>query len=155
MKGNGFLKKFLQSILIAIFIFIATCNLANAVTQQELDNYKRYLQQGSNALKVTKNYNEAIVNFEKALKINPDDYNTLCALAISYGYIGNNAKAEEILLLATRKFPNEWLAYTFLGDIKFFQKQTEAGKYYYKKAIGLSSMPQNYRVQYQQMLQKM
>ena len=147
--------KKLQCFLIIFMLFVGLSNSANALTAEELNNYKYYLQQGSNALKVTKNYNEAIVNFEKALKINPNDYNTLCALAISYGHTGNNIKAEEILLTATKKFPNEWLAYTFLGDIKLFQKQRQAGISYYKKAISLPSMPQNYRVQYQKMMQKM
>ncbi len=149
------MKKYINYFISIFILSFGLFHFAFCATNAELNNYRNYLQQGANALKVTKNYNEAIVNFEKALKINPNDYNTLCALAISYGYIGNNTKAEEILLTAKRKFPNEWLAYTFLGDIKLYKNQRQAGIQYYKKAISLPSMPEDYRIKYKQMMEKM
>lgn len=61
-------------------------------------------------------YPQARVEFERELKIQPEDYNALLLLGISDVALREFAAAEAALLHATRLRPNESFAYLYLGE---------------------------------------
>jgi len=79
-------------------------------------------------------YPQARVEFEKELKIHPDDYNALLLLGISAVALRDFPAAETALLHAKRLRPNEALAYLHLGEVfietkHFFQAIETLQKY--------------------------
>ncbi len=146
------LKKFLISFVITLIMASGAAYFVFANTSSPAD-FKTYLNRGSKAF-MSKNYSAAIVDFEKAIALNPNSYEIYCALGMSYGYTGNIKKAEETLILATKKFPNEWAAYTFLGDIKHQQRQTPAAVDYYRKALNSPTLPQDKRTGLQKVIRE-
>ncbi len=148
------MKKFLTSFIITFILALGIAYYAFANPPQANNDFKIHMAQASRAF-VTKDYNTAIVNFEKAIAANPNNYEAYCALGMSYGYIGKLQKAEETLLLATKKFPNEWMAYTFLGDIKHQQKHTPMAIEYYKKALNAPTLPQDKKAGMQSIVQQL
>lgn len=148
------MKKFLASFVITFILALGIAYYAFAnPPQANSNNFKIYMGQASRAF-VAKDYNTAIANFEKAIAANPNNYEAYCALGMSYGYTGNVKKAEETLLIAAKKFPNEWMAYTFLGDIKHQQKQTPMAIEYYKKALNAPTLPQDKKAGIQNIIQQ-
>lgn len=99
-----------------------------------------------------KDFDAAIVNLNSALKYNPDSYSTYCLLGTSYGYKNDTKNAHRVLLEAVKKFPEEWNAYIFLGDIERTSKNYPSALEYYEKAVGLASMPEETRVYYRKMI---
>ncbi len=152
------MKKFLILFTAALILTFGGINFALAANPpakpaSTANDFKTYMAHASKAL-TGKDYNTAIINFKKAIEINPNNYEAYCALGMSYGYLGKIKEAEETLILATKKFPNEWMAYTFLGDIKQAQHLTPLAIEYYKKAMSLPSMPQENKVKYEALIQK-
>lgn len=136
-------KIFILAVLITIF-------LGSKVFAGDFENY---YNAGYKAYK-NKNYQSAVYNFEKALKANDKFYDTYWLLGISYGLSNNPQKSEEILIKATQKFPDEWRAYTFLGDIKRAQHLTPSAIDYYEKAISLPSMPEDGKKYYKELIKQ-
>ena len=119
--------------------------------QSVAEDFNTYYKNGHKAFD-NKNYNLAIDNLEKALNLNSNNYNLYCLLGLSYGMSGNIKKSEEIFSLAVKKFPHEWRAYTFLGDIKRGQHLTPAAIDYYEKAINSPTLPKNYKDYYRKLI---
>lgn len=67
---------------------------------------------------------KAILEFEQAIKIEPDYVEAIVNLGIAYGQQGQYDKAEIYLKLATEKDPNNFRAYDNLSYLYFLQ-----GKY--------------------------
>lgn len=148
------MKKILISIALVLTIIFGFLYFTNINAKAAINNdYKIYLKQGAHNLYVTKNYSAAVSDFEKALQLNPNEYSIYCLLGMSYGQIGNVKKSEEILTLATKKFPDEWVAYTFLGDIKHQQKQTPIAIEYYKKALNSPTLPNDKKAGLEKIIQ--
>lgn len=147
------MKKFLISFVITLILFCTAFFAFANTARSSTEDFKIYMAQASKAF-VIKDYNTAIANFEKAITVNPNNYEAYCALGMSYGYVGNIKKAEETLITATRKFPNEWMAYTFLGDIKHQTKQTPAAVDFYKKALNAPTLPADKRAGIQKIIQE-
>lgn len=121
-------------------LFIGTVILFITGFQVFAGDLEKYINDGYRNFK-NENYKSAIVNFENALKLNDNIYDLYCDLGISYGMTGNGAKAEELFKTAIKKFPNEWRAYTFLGDMERARVHTPKAIDYYEKAISLPTMP--------------
>ena len=136
-------KIFILAVLITIF-------LSSKVFAGDFENY---YNTGYNAYK-KQNYQSAVYYFEKALQANDKFYDTYWLLGISYGLSNNLKKSEEILIKATQKFPDEWRAYTFLGDIKRAQHLTSPAIDYYEKAISLPSMPEDGKKYYKELIRQ-
>ena len=100
-----------------------------------------------------KDYDTAITSFTNALKYNPDSYSTYCLLGTSYGYKNETKEAHKVLTEALRKYPDEWNAYIFLGDLERSAKNFDAALEYYEKAVQLESMPADTKVYYQNVIQ--
>jgi len=153
------LKKFLilfaAALMFSTFTF-ETTHFASANPPAKPANaandFKTYMMHASKAF-VAKDYNTAIINFKKAIEINPNSYEAYCVLGMSYGYLGKVKEAEETLILATKKFPNEWVAYTFLGDIKHQLGQTPAAVDYYRKALNSPTLPKDKKAGLQKVIQ--
>lgn len=62
-------------------------------------------------------YPQARVEFEKELKLRPDDYNALLLLGISDVALRDFSAAEAALLHATRLRPDEAFPYLYLGEV--------------------------------------
>lgn len=62
-------------------------------------------------------YPQARVEFERELKLHPDDYNALLLLGISAVALRDFPAAEAALLHAKRLRPDEFFAYLYLGEI--------------------------------------
>lgn len=144
------MKKFLISLAAALVLALGSAQFALANTLPPQADFKTYMAHAAKAF-VTKDYNTAIINFKKAIEINPNNYEAYCALGMSYGYLGKTKEAEETLITATKKFPNKWVAYTFLGDIKRAQGLTPLAVDYYDKAIKLPSLPEAKKAEIQKL----
>ena len=144
------MKKFLISFVIALILLFGAAHYTLANTPQVNNDFKTYMAHASKAF-AAKDYNTAIINFKKAIQINPNNYGAYCILGMSYGYLGKAKEAEETLILATKKFPNEWVAYTFLGDIKRAQGLTPLAVDYYDKAIKLPSLSETKKTEIQKL----
>ena len=91
-------KKELVLLLIVSILFFFS-GRAEAAKSPE-----NYFSEGSSAF-AGKNYREAARQFEKALKVNPEDANAYYYLGNCYFYLGNQQKAEECLQKAVELDP--------------------------------------------------
>ena len=106
----------------------------------EAMSYKNDFKEAESAYKA-KNYTDAILGFNQVLKDNPKNYKAHCMLAMSYAQKGDNNSAEMVLTRAIEMFPDEWNAYTILGDIKRSEHNYGVAIEYYKKAIATPTIP--------------
>lgn len=136
--------------LFLIFSFFVSLTLPCSA---ENPNFIKAYNQGLQAFKV-KDYDNAIADFNNALKYNSNSYQTYCLLGMSYGSIGQIQKSEDILEKAVKLYPNEWKAYTFLGDIKKSQKNYPIAIEYYEKAISLPSLPADGKAYYKKTIEQ-
>lgn len=134
-----------------IFIFFIVCIFSCLPSFSQYSN--NYYIAGCKAFK-NKEYKTAIYNLEKAIQTDDNLYEAYCLLGISYGLNNDVKKSEEILIKATKKFPDRWNAYTFLGDIKRAQHLTSGAIDYYEKAKSLPSMPENGKKYYTNLIQQ-
>ncbi len=113
----------------------------------EAMSYKNDFKEAESAYKA-KNYTDAILGFNQVLKDNPKNYKAHCMLAMSYAQKGDNNSAEMVLTRAIEMFPDEWNAYTILGDIKRSEHNYGVAIEYYKKAIATPTIPDEGKVHY-------
>ena len=78
------MKKFLTSFIITFILALGIAYYAFANPPQANNDFKIHMAQASRAF-VTKDYNTAIVNFEKAIAANPNNYEAYCALGMKIG----------------------------------------------------------------------
>ena len=141
------MKKALN-IFISVFIFASLLFLSGCMKSF---NFSAEYNKGLKAYK-EKDYEKAIVSLNKALEANPRSYSTHCLLGLSYGFINDYPRAENVLKRAVKEFPNDWNAYIFLGDVKRSERKYQEALEYYQTAVGLPSMPDDDRVYYQNMI---
>lgn len=84
------------------------------------------------------NTDQAIENFQRILKNNPDDYDTLCYLARAHGLTGRFRQAESDAKKAIAIDDEKHLAYYILGEILRIQKKYAEAIPYLKKAMELN-----------------
>jgi tetratricopeptide (TPR) repeat protein len=83
------------------------------------------------------NFVQAIIVYEKALKLNPDDVDTHNDLALAYLYTGRAEKAIETIKKGTKLDPAYQRIWLTQGFILLSQKKQEEGKEALEKAVGL------------------
>lgn len=90
-----------------------------------------------------KDYQRAIVNYKQALAIKPDIPSAQVNMAISYGYLGQTAIAEQ-LLLKVLETPTTQRGVVFfqLAQLSEKQKRDEQAVEWYKSALGTEFPPQ-------------
>lgn len=126
---KNFLKVFF---LLVVFISSMCVSFANSFLTDYRAGYDAYTQ---------KDYKKAVKIFENLLAQNYDDYNVYCLLGMSYGGLGQGKQAEAMFMAAIKKNPDNFPAYTFLGDMRRTQRRYPEAIGYYQKALKLSSMP--------------
>lgn len=143
------MKNFSKYILIAIVLcatfVLSGCSSLNF--RQEYDKGVRFYNE--------KNYNEAIIAFNKALNYKPDSYSALCLLGASYAYKKDYKMAETTFLDATKLFPDYWNAYVFLGELKHRQKDYMLAIEYYEIAVTLESMGGKEKTYYKKLIKEL
>ncbi len=87
-----------------ILLLIASSLLFFSGRAEAVKSAENYFSEGVSAF-AEKNYREAVRQFEKALKVNPEDANTYYYLGNCYGYLGDKQKAEECLEKAVELDP--------------------------------------------------
>jgi tetratricopeptide (TPR) repeat protein len=87
-------------------------------------------------------YPEARIEFERELKIQPEDYNTLLLLGIADVALRDFGPAEAALLHATRLRPKESSAYLYLGEIASETKRCPLAVNSLEKYISLVREPE-------------
>ena len=116
-------------------------------------SYKDDFQTAKNSYDA-KNYTDAILGFNNVLKTNPKNYKAHCMLAMSYAKKGENNSAEMVLTRAIELFPDEWNAYTILGDMKRSEHNYSLAIEYYKKAIASPKITDDGKVHYLKEIEK-
>ena len=86
-------------------------------------------------LQIKKQYNEAIINFKKALKINPNYYECMFNLGKLYSDIDQLDKSKELYQNVIKLNPNFYQAYNNLGSIYKIQGQYIEAINSYKKVL--------------------
>jgi tetratricopeptide (TPR) repeat protein len=92
--------------------------------------------------------NEAMIHCEKALLLNPYDYNTLVRTAKAYELLGENNKAIDALRLAIEVNPGYAKAYNDLCILLLRAGKVEDAMKIYSKAVELNSNKDNLELQY-------
>jgi len=87
-------------------------------------------------------YADAIISFDSALKLQPDDPDVLRELGIAYALSHREREAEETLLRAIRLRTNDWVAYKDLGTFYYRTGRLEEALAQFKRAVDLT--PDNY-----------
>jgi tetratricopeptide (TPR) repeat protein len=87
-------------------------------------------------------YPQARMEFERELKLHPEDYNALLLLGISAVALRDFPAAEAALLHATRLRPEEFFAYLYLGEIYSETKRIPQGIETLEKYLRLVPDPQ-------------
>lgn len=141
------MKKLITTLLFLICISLALPSFAENL------NFINVYNSGIKSFQAKK-YDCAIKDFSLALKYNPKSYKTLCFLGMSYGSKGDAKNAEKFLKEAVKLYPNQWNAYTFLGDMRRAEHNHPVAIEYYKKAISLPSMPPEYKGYYQKIIEQ-
>lgn len=116
-------------------------------------SYKDEFKEAENSYKA-QNYTDAILGFTDIIKTNPKNYKAHCLLAMSYAKKGENSSAEMVLTRAVELFPDEWNAYTILGDIKRSEHNYALAIEYYKKALASPKIPDEGKVHYLKEIEK-
>lgn len=114
-------------------------------------NYNGEYKKGVKAYN-EKEYDVAIVSLSNALNHNPDSYSTYCYLGTAYLYKGDDGNAEKILREAIKKYPEQWNAYTFLGELKRKQHDYASAIECYENAVKLESMPEESKPYYKKLI---
>ncbi|HJP19862.1 MAG TPA: tetratricopeptide repeat protein [Nitrospinota bacterium] len=91
-------------------------------------NFKLAIQNNPDAFKyhrnlgnlyfISKRYNEALVLFDRSLKLNPDDYEVFIASGLANLKLGNNEKAYEMFSETLRLQPGNKIAKSLLKQLK-------------------------------------
>ncbi len=138
------MKKFFKFIVILqLCLFVNCISYASDFATEYNAGYTAFSQ---------KDYKTAVKIFENLLDQNYDDYHVYCLLGISYASTGQAEQAEKVFIKAIEKFPNEFTAYTFLADLRRAQRRYPEAIGYYKKALSLSSMPDDGRKFYENLI---
>ena len=87
------------------------------------------------ALAKKKEYDSAIVEFQKALKIDPERISALLRLADLYLTKRNINEAKELYLNVIGKDPNQWWAHDRLGTILEREKDLKGALEHYEKSV--------------------
>lgn len=101
-----------------------------------------------------KNYTDAILGFNKIVKDDPKNYKAYCMLAMSYAQKGESVSAQNVLTGAIEKFPNEWNAYTIMGDILRSEHNYPLAIEYYKKALASPKITNDGKVRYLKLIEQ-
>ena len=84
------------------------------------------------------NYAQAVIVYEKALKLSPDDVDTYNDLGLAYLYTGRSGEAIETLRKGTETDPAYQRIWLSLGFTLLSQKQEEEGRKALEKAVALN-----------------
>jgi Tfp pilus assembly protein PilF len=124
----------------AVFLF-SLASLALAAPSDQT-KYIEHVQKG-HSYALTGMADQAIKEFEEALKYSPDDYDLHHRLGNLYGCPKGNPHLRDSMRLE----PNHWQAYSDLGLCLIKQGQTKEGRSLVEQALKLN--PQNPQLQYQ------
>ena len=114
-----------------IFSFILSC--APTAVKKEEKSWQFYYDLGMSSYQA-KNYSEAIANFHRALKINPNEPKIWNALGIAYTEVKEYKKAEESFRKALQLNPNYSEARMNLGILYMKQGKYNRALKYLKEA---------------------
>ncbi len=99
-----------------------------------------------NVLNGTGKYNQAVGEFQRALKTEPSSEDAVRGLADAYTNLGNFAAAESAYQQAVALRPNYWRVYSWLGAFYFGQNRYPDAAAAFRKATQLA--PDNYQNYY-------
>ncbi|MEI8349240.1 MAG: tetratricopeptide repeat protein [Candidatus Omnitrophota bacterium] len=103
----------------------------------KLKEAQDYLQRGRNYL-IDKKYQDAIIQIQKALAINPQDAFAYVSLGEAYGALGNNKQAVEYFRKAMDIIPNYLEAYAGLGYVYIASGQQQEAVAVFQKATEIN-----------------
>lgn len=121
---------------ISVFtLFLGIVLMCSYPSYADSEGEKAY-EAGMSAYK-KQEYQNAVYAFEHAINFDPKLYNAWCMLGLAYVLNDEPQKGEKTYLKAIENFPNEWKAYTMLGDFYKSQSNTEKALIYHKQALEL------------------
>ncbi|MCK4654730.1 MAG: tetratricopeptide repeat protein [Candidatus Cloacimonetes bacterium] len=143
-----------ESVIITVFLFFIICIilciiflggtksglLAGRTEAGRVSEANSYFDFATQFIKV-KRFPEAISNFKKAIKMDPDFCEAYTNLAVAYAKTGENQKAVRVLKKALTKDPDEdYLIYLNLAQV-YRRFDNEKAEQAYKIAIELHPFP--------------
>jgi tetratricopeptide (TPR) repeat protein len=148
--GNRTVNMRIFLYILSIYVFIAAGTVIHVISPQWLKNISKegrdaeaimYINYGDK-LMVGKNFEKAIVQYEKAIEISPDIQEAYINLSIAFNYLGDLKTALKHAKSALR-FTDKPLYATLnsMADIYAKNKQDEEAVKYYLKAAEVACFP--------------
>jgi tetratricopeptide (TPR) repeat protein len=158
------LKKYFSSritLIIALSIIVGL----TIVAKRQIQYWQNTFTLFSHALDVTQNnsvaqsnvagellmqnkVSEAMIHCEKALSLNPNDYNALVHIARAYDLLGENNKAIDALMLAIKIHPEYAKAHNDLSILFLKAGKVQDAMKEYRKAVEFNSNKNNFELHY-------
>ncbi len=143
---NNLLKKYLYLILIICVLNCYTPAIAIQYSDANLQQGFEYFSK--------KNYKSGLVCAKKVIKSNPESYHGYCLLGLCYGASGNIEYAERAFEKAVAIDPNNWKAYSFLGDTERAKHNYPVAIEYYNKVIQMKTTPDNVKAYFKKVVEE-